>query len=489
MANQTVAVYLGNVIDSTYTGVYHVNVTFHFYPHVEENYSHAEDHSGELYDPRADLVLPISRNLPLNGGLWFEIENSTDVKSKEFEIPNNTYKAVLEVYVSFHENDEFCHLQQNGPFREVVVSLDDLAFGAVWPFTVIYTGGVNPFLWRPITGIGSFDLPSYDIEVDKKSDQTQGKLLEHSDSPLSPSLESHLTGFDGLFVTNVSRSIISKGWVKSSHGVITTKSRQEFTYSNAMAMGNYGNLQILNQTIHFKGGVDTKKPSSSALSTKLFRKFRLFLYYDEVDKGNETYVSVANVTLKINEKSRKSSDYGSSTHRLKNSQNAKGWFMQRKGRPNVGLGSTKQNYYYSILVISRAILGKSEAQITPFCMTKRAILAKILNSDLFWDLIFLKYKYSITLALAIHIILVRESLNTNFSIPHSPLPFEAPRAAGARSLGSLLNAARQFEDEKSLLILFVLRNAAGFLRRFANSSLSDGPIHVNEATDSQSAMA
>ena len=52
-----------------------------------------------------------------------------------------------------------------GSFREVVVSLDGNVVGAVWPFSVIYTGGVNPLLWRPITGIGSFDLPSYDIEV------------------------------------------------------------------------------------------------------------------------------------------------------------------------------------------------------------------------------------------------------------------------------------------------------------------------------------
>ncbi|GFZ12397.1 peptide-N4-(N-acetyl-beta-glucosaminyl) asparagine amidase A protein [Actinidia rufa] len=80
----------------------------------------------------------------------------TDIESKKFEIPRNAYRAVLEVYVSFHENDEFW---------EVLVTLDGIEVGAVWPCTVIYTGGVNPLLWRPITVIGSFDLPSYDIEV------------------------------------------------------------------------------------------------------------------------------------------------------------------------------------------------------------------------------------------------------------------------------------------------------------------------------------
>ncbi|KAF4376304.1 hypothetical protein F8388_026104 [Cannabis sativa] len=46
-------------------------------------------------------------NFPLNDGLWFEIKNSMNTELKEFKIPQNSYRAVLEVYVSFHENDEF----------------------------------------------------------------------------------------------------------------------------------------------------------------------------------------------------------------------------------------------------------------------------------------------------------------------------------------------------------------------------------------------
>ncbi|KAK9269010.1 hypothetical protein L1049_000778 [Liquidambar formosana] len=109
MKNQTLAVYLGNIVDSTYTGIYHANITFHFYP-AEEHFNYYEpnlDNTAFAYSSPADLILPISRNLPLNDGLWFEIENSTDIESKEFKIPQNAYRAVLEVYVSFHEDDEF----------------------------------------------------------------------------------------------------------------------------------------------------------------------------------------------------------------------------------------------------------------------------------------------------------------------------------------------------------------------------------------------
>ncbi|KAJ8532319.1 hypothetical protein K7X08_012242 [Anisodus acutangulus] len=129
MTNQTLAVYIGNIIDSTYTGVYNVEIFVHFYPADKEPIS---GNSFKGFDSWADLIVPTSRNLSLNDGLWFEIENSTYGQSKEFKIPQNAYRAVLEIYVSFHENDEFW---------EVVVSLDDVVVGAIWPFTVIYTGG------------------------------------------------------------------------------------------------------------------------------------------------------------------------------------------------------------------------------------------------------------------------------------------------------------------------------------------------------------
>ncbi|XP_073026112.1 peptide-N4-(N-acetyl-beta-glucosaminyl)asparagine amidase A [Primulina eburnea] len=397
MNNQILAVYMGNLVDSTYTGVYHVNVSLHFYP-TEEGSGYSEVGSAEMGDKfgsGADLILPISRNLPLNDGLWFEIENSTNVVSKVFKIPQNAYKAVLEVYVSYHENDEFWYgnfpneyisannltgATGNGPFREVLVSLDNVIIGAVFPFTVIYTGGINPLLWRPITGVGSFDLPSYDIEItpllgkildgnahefvfsvtnalnvwyidanlhiwlDKKSKKTQGKVMRHNASPLSISLLSNFTGLDGLFITNVTRSVISSGWVNSSHGLLMTKSRQRFEYTNTMVIKKNGSLQILNQEIHFNGSVNTNMPSSIQ-STKSLKTYRLYMYLEDVDKGNGSYASVSNVNLGINEKKHKASNSGLSSTKLKNSQKAQGYILVKGNLVVSGLGSTQQKYH------------------------------------------------------------------------------------------------------------------------------------------------
>ncbi|KAI5662384.1 hypothetical protein M9H77_21707 [Catharanthus roseus] len=398
-SNQIFAVYMGNVVDSTYTGIYHVNITLHFYPAEGKKYGLDDgnlDNSVFGFDSGADLILPISRNLPLNDGLWFEIENSTDLEFKEFKIPQNAYRAVLEVYVSFHENDEFWYtnvpneyiavnnisLPGNGPFREVVVRLDDTVVGAVWPFTVIYTGGINPLLWRPITGIGSFDLPSYDIEItpflgkildgkthkigfsvtnalnvwyidanlhlwlDEKSERTEGKLLKYDISPLKISLVSNFTGFDGSFIINVTRSGESNGWVKSSHGTIITRVTQGFNYSNFMIMGNEGNKQIVNQTIDFDDKVYAKLPSSSIRSLKSLKSFPLYLHTDNVDQGNDSYTSVVNITFGFNEKKIRDSDLGLSIGSLKNLQKAQGSMLVKGNLVMSGLGSTQQIYNY-----------------------------------------------------------------------------------------------------------------------------------------------
>ena len=37
--------------------------------------------------------------------------------------------------------------------------------GAAYPFPVIYTGGVCPLLWRPVSGIHSFNIPPYVFDL------------------------------------------------------------------------------------------------------------------------------------------------------------------------------------------------------------------------------------------------------------------------------------------------------------------------------------
>jgi len=400
--NQTLAVLLRNIVDKTYTGVYHVDITIHFYGYPFD----VKTHKAKKFDSlafrtgfHADLILPISRNLPKNDVLWFEIQNSTDVGVKEFVVPQNAYRAVLEVYVSFHENDESWYSNPpneylvannitdntpgNGPFREVVVTLDDKVVGSVWPFTVIFTGGVNPLLWRPITAIGSFDLPSYDIEItpflgtildgkkhlfgfsvtnalnvwyidanlhlwlDAKSSRTEGALVNHVDKPLVESLVSDFNGLNGTFLTSAKKSILSTGWVRSSFGNITTSFVQDFGYNNSMVMRNNGSKQTVNQIISFNNSVRAKRPSSYLDSVDdTYRKFSLYLDTDELEEDNDTYLAVSNFTLGFDENKYKSKVSGISNSFLKNVQDGQGTMVVKKNLVVSGVGATQQNYRY-----------------------------------------------------------------------------------------------------------------------------------------------
>ncbi|XP_044473323.1 peptide-N4-(N-acetyl-beta-glucosaminyl)asparagine amidase A-like [Mangifera indica] len=398
---QTFAVFLGNAVDETQTGVYHVDITMHFHPAEEGSHRNKhvlKDNSKSGYSPMADLILPISKDFPGNNGLWFEIENSNDVQAKEFKIPQYVYRAVLEVYVSFHENDEFWyanlpndyiainHLTDhsgNGPFREVVVTLDGQVVGAVWPFTVVYTGGINPLFWRPITGIGSFNLPTYDIEItpflgnildgethrigfsvsnalnvwyidanlhlwlDSDSMKTEGKLLQLEAAPFNFNYMSSHSGVDGSFSMDVSRAVSSTGWVKSSWGTITTSFVQDFSFSNSMIMGKRADLQMVNQTIHFNDRISANTLSSNVHSAESSKMFSLYIYSDTSDQGNGVYLAVANVSLGFHEKKSEKAGNGFSGSTLNSLQNGQAVMFVKDHLINSGVGSTQQLYQYS----------------------------------------------------------------------------------------------------------------------------------------------
>ncbi|XP_058722271.1 peptide-N4-(N-acetyl-beta-glucosaminyl)asparagine amidase A-like [Vicia villosa] len=398
--NQTLAVFLRNVVDQIYTGVYHVDITIHFYPFHVNTHDEKKKLNPLAFrsNSHADLILPISKTLQLNDGLWFNIQNSTDTSLKEFSVPQNAYRAVLEVYVSFHEKDEFWYSNPpneylsannitnspgNGPFREVLVTLDGKVVGSVWPFTVIYTGGVNPLLWRPITAIGSFDLPSYDIEItpflgeildgknhligfkvtnalnvwyidanlhlwlDANSVRTEGELANYIHKPLVESIVSDFNGLNGTFLTSAKKSILSSGWIRSSYGNITTSVVQDFTYYSSMVFSKNGAKQAVNQTILFNDAVRVKLPSSRLdLVDDSSRKFSLYLDSDQLGQDNDNFVAVSNVTLGFDVNKAKREDSGFSKSFLKNVLNGKGKMVVENNLVVGGVGETQQDYRY-----------------------------------------------------------------------------------------------------------------------------------------------
>lgn len=129
----------------------------------------------------ADLIIPVANEKAGDqSGFWYRVDVEADVRGGKVRIPRNAYKAVLEMCVSFHGDDEFWYtnppdeynVENNLPsrrgnwaFREVVVTVDGLYAGSVIPFPVVFPGGINPMMWTPVVAIRAFDLPTYHLDL------------------------------------------------------------------------------------------------------------------------------------------------------------------------------------------------------------------------------------------------------------------------------------------------------------------------------------
>jgi hypothetical protein len=155
---QAVTMYLGNVVDDTYTGVLNIQVSLTFY---------AADRAHPAPGAAAD-VLPLAA--PGHDGP--DLTGSV-------QVPPNTERLLAEVYATGSGGgcEEFWYLTapastgyscpaDAGPYREVQVLLDGRVAGIAAPFPHVYTGGwSNPFLWYVVPAPRAFDLRpiSYDL--------------------------------------------------------------------------------------------------------------------------------------------------------------------------------------------------------------------------------------------------------------------------------------------------------------------------------------
>ncbi len=147
---QDAEMFLGNVVNETYTGVFDVRLTLLFF--------------------RADADHPAARTADIVMPLDALREDGADTVGKA-TIPANTERLLAEVYATGSGGgcEEFWYYAvpldgywcQNpqGPHREVQVLLDGRVAGIAAPYPHIYTGGwSNPFLWYAIPAPRAFDI-------------------------------------------------------------------------------------------------------------------------------------------------------------------------------------------------------------------------------------------------------------------------------------------------------------------------------------------
>ncbi|SPO32146.1 related to peptide-n4- (n-acetyl- beta -glucosaminyl) asparagine amidase [Ustilago trichophora] len=130
----------------------------------------------------ADLVIPLSKRLQTSNSI-FLLGGSAGNGTTSVTIPQNTARAIVEIYASGTATEEFWYTglpdsfysqipdaasngyYGHGPYREVQLYIDGQFAGFVTPYPVIFTGGINPLLWRPSANYGTFDQPTYNIDI------------------------------------------------------------------------------------------------------------------------------------------------------------------------------------------------------------------------------------------------------------------------------------------------------------------------------------
>ncbi|KAJ8544352.1 hypothetical protein ON010_g11915 [Phytophthora cinnamomi] len=186
----TVVVALDNIVNPTYTSSFKVDLSLEFFRPLDAS----------VETKRPDQIVPVSSSTKSYG--WFSEKPSAaqvGPPHRMVQLPENTEELYLELFLSHHQCDEFYYSNPpdnfamafaqslakhkntsresigeamnsascggDGAFREVQVLVDDQVVGVIWPFPLVFTGGLSPYLWKPIVGIGAFNAPTYILNL------------------------------------------------------------------------------------------------------------------------------------------------------------------------------------------------------------------------------------------------------------------------------------------------------------------------------------
>ena len=264
---------LGNVVNSTYTGILYGTAQLEFYPADKSNRA----------PKAADQVLPLASGPTGETVALFTAANQL---AQTFTLPTNIERAYLDVYAQSQSSDEFWYtcvpndvagLLQSCPgtaFRETEVSIDGVPAGVAPVYPWIYTGGIDPYLWRPIPGVETLDFRPYRVDLspfagvlsngqphvvalnvynaDSYFSATANLLvyLDHGSSSVSgdvtvntlasgptPVVTENLVtdasgNITGSVATTSARHFQISGYANTSHGKVTTTVTQNLRFSN-----------------------------------------------------------------------------------------------------------------------------------------------------------------------------------------------------------------------------------------------------------------
>lgn len=258
---QEVKMWIGNVVNDTYTGIFDVQVYLDFYKTGRD----------ATAAKTADQVLPLAERAQQGGDTVGTLT-----------VPRNTESLHAEVYATGSGGgcEEFWDTSAPAstgyscpdglPYREVDVLIDGRVAGVALPYPHIYTGGwSNPFLWYAVPAPRAFDiralrydltpfvgeltdgeahevrlrtigvpdgqsgwslLPNFQVWQDHGSRQVRGAVTSYEAPDVV--VDSTVTGAPGeagRVDTSASRAFAVSGYVDTSRGRVRTSVERELT--------------------------------------------------------------------------------------------------------------------------------------------------------------------------------------------------------------------------------------------------------------------
>jgi hypothetical protein len=293
---------IGNIVNSTYTGVIQGSAKLLFYP------------ATSTAPPArvADVVYPLGSD-PV--GSTVILSASTDQLTRTLTLPRNIDRAYLDVFAQSQNADEFwytCVPDQfaneveecgGGNFREVEVSIDGQPAGVAPVYPWIYTGGIDFFLWEPTPGVQTLNFMPYRVDLtpfvgvlsngaphtvalsvagannyfsttaslliyqDPSLQQVTGKILHNTlvnQAPV-PTIGNTLTSDSsgdvaGNITTNLSRHFVIQGYADTSKGRVQTQVTETVSFADTQAF-------TINATTYKQGTTQTTAATSITQSS------------------------------------------------------------------------------------------------------------------------------------------------------------------------------------------------------------------------------
>jgi len=292
---------LGNLVNNTYTSVIHGSAYIQYYPLAQ----------GQKAPRTADVVLPMSASS--NGGT-VTLNTTSDQLVGTWRtpiLPTNIEGAYLDVFSQSQSGDEFWYtcapndvateLQNCGGtgFREAQVSIDGTPAGVAPVYPWIYTGGIDPYLWRPIPGVHTLNFEPYRVDLtpfagvlsngqqqhtvavnvfnangyfsetatlllyrDSGSSQVTGAVTQNTIGQPNPTVREKLkvtnTDVSGKVTVQSNRGFTVEGWAQTSHGTVDTQINESIDFRNTQDYYVKNDGSVLDQSVDQRTNVSER---------------------------------------------------------------------------------------------------------------------------------------------------------------------------------------------------------------------------------------